>query len=159
MLRSTARSPRRVTAYSECDGGSEGRDGARCPTPDLRHHKSQLTLPSQTSSPLRILKGIPNDDGFIDDLKLARRQVVGSKGDDDRYCTMQARNGYTAVSLFVSRLVQTPRAYVKSSRDQKPKDTCDNERAKFNTNLLRLLSPSRRLSGSRRERADGSWRK
>lgn len=39
--------------------------------------------------------------------------------------TLQSRH-------FVSPRVQTPRAYVKSPRDQKPKDTCDNERAKSN---------------------------
>lgn len=65
-------------------------EGARCPAPDLRQHKGHLSHRQKQLARLRALKGTPNRRGFIDDLKLARRQVVGSKRDDDRYCTMQA---------------------------------------------------------------------
>lgn len=91
---------------------------------------------ARNSSPDCVLEGIPNHGGLSDDLKLTRRQVVGSKRDDDRYCVMQAATATLQFRQFVSPPARKPRAYLKPPRDQTPKGdlrcTCDNERAKFN---------------------------
>lgn len=114
---------------------AEGRArGARCPTPDLRQHKSQLSHRQKQLARWRILKRTPNRRGFIDDLKLTRRQVVGSKRDDDRYCIMLA----ATATLPSFRLAASAEAavYIKSARDQNTerdlRRTWDDERPTFN---------------------------
>lgn len=65
-------------------------------------------------SPDCVLEGITNHGGLIDDLKLTRGQVVGSKRDDDRYCAMQAATATLQFRQFVSPPARKPRAYLKA---------------------------------------------
>lgn len=69
---------------------------------------------ARNSSPDCVLEGIPNHGGLIDDLKLTRRQIVGSTRDDDRYCTMQAATATLQFRQLVSPPARKPRAYLKA---------------------------------------------